>query len=260
MGTAVPNFLGEKAQLHVKESQFESILYVLHLFDIICFAITSPDMSKAVLKVGQSFFVSCLLEQRYDNKLAWQHLAGFTRFPPSLIFCPKGFDATPETIYFRLVSRCATEYAHPRPKLKRGHAVFHVDDDLELDLELVYHELHYITATVYSPRQVFSRDDLKHQCSIIHQFLIHQLDEAKKRGLDIASSLRYVSIKPSPTDAEDAKSIDDDSRSLVCFDKYPLQKSLINQKKGCVARGQFPNLGIWFSDSMKGECDCLKNL
>ena len=39
-----------------------------------------------------------------------------------------GFDATPEPIYFRLVSRYATEYAHPRPKLKRGHAVFHVND------------------------------------------------------------------------------------------------------------------------------------
>ncbi|XP_062506957.1 uncharacterized protein LOC134183440 [Corticium candelabrum] len=232
-------------QKGVKESQFESILYLLHLFDVICPTITSPEMLKAVLKVGQSFFVPCLLEQRYDNKLAWQQLAGSTRFPPSLIFRPDGFDTTPEPIYFRLVSRCATEYAHPRPKLKRGHAVFHVDDDLELDLELVYHELHYIIATVYSPRQVFSRDELKHQCSIIRQFLIHQLNEAKKRGLD-GFKFNVCVYLPS-SEAEDTQSIEDDC--LVCIDKYPSQQSLINQKNDRVSREQFPTLDIWFSDS-----------
>ena len=244
-------------QKGVKQSQFESILYLLHLFDVICPMITSLEMLKAVIKVGQSFFVPCLLEQRYDNKLAWQQLAGSTRFPPSLIFRPDGFDTTPEPIYFRLVSRCATEYAHPRPKLKRGHAVFHVDDDLELDLELVYHELHYIIATIYSPRQVFSCDELKHQCSIVRHFLIHQLNEAKKRGLD---GFKFtVCINPPPTDAEDAKSIDDDS--LVCIDQYPQQKGLMNLKKDRVLREQFPTLDIWFSDSMEfsGECDCLKH-
>ncbi|XP_062506405.1 uncharacterized protein LOC134182977 [Corticium candelabrum] len=234
-------------QKGVKQSQFESILYLLHLFDVICPMITSLEMLKAVIKVGQSFFVPCLLEQRYDNKLAWQQLAGSTRFPPSLIFRPDGFDTTPEPIYFRLVSRCATEYAHPRPKLKRGHAVFHVDDDLELDLELVYHELHYIIATIYSPRQVFSCDELKHQCSIVRHFLIHQLNEAKKRGLD---GFKFtVCINPPPTDAEDAKSIDDDS--LVCIDQYPQQKGLMNLKKDRVLREQFPTLDIWFSDSME---------
>ncbi|XP_062506410.1 uncharacterized protein LOC134182981 [Corticium candelabrum] len=232
-------------QKGVKQSQFESILYLLHLFDVICPTITSPEMLKAVLKVGQSFFVPCLLEQRYDNKLAWQQLAGSTRFPPSLIFRPDGFDTTPEPIYFRLVSRCATEYAHPRPKLKRGHAVFHVDDDLELDLELVYHELHYIIATVYSPRQVFSRDELKHQCSIIRQFLIHQLNEAKKRGLD-GFKFNVCVYLPS-SEAEDTQSIEDDC--LVCIDKYPSQQSLINQKNDRVSREQFPTLDIWFSDS-----------
>ena len=243
-------------QKGVKESQFESILYLLHLFDVICPMITSLEMLKAVLKVGQSFFVPCLLEQRYDNKLAWQQLAGSTRFPPSLIFCPDGFDTTPEPIYFRLVSRCATEYAHPRPKLRRGHAVFHVDDDLELDLELVYHELRYIIATVYSPCRVLSCHKLKHQCSIIRQFLIHQLNEAKKRGLD---GFKFtVCVQTPPTDAEDTQSIDDDS--LVCIDKYPQQQGLMNQKNDRVPRDQFPTLDIWFSDSMKvsGECDCLK--
>ena len=242
-------------QKGVKERQFESILYLLHLFDVICPMITSPEMLKAVLKVGQSFFVPCLLEQRYDNKLAWQQLAGSTHFPPSLIFCPDGFDTTPEPIYFRLVSRCATEYAHPRPKLKRGHAVFHVDDDLELDLELVYHELHYIIATVYSPRQVFSLDKLKHQCNIIRQFLIRQLNEAKKRGLDGFKFTVCVNL-PS-TEAEDAQSIDDDS--LVCIDKYPSQRGLINQKNDRVSREQFPTLDIWFSDSREslGKYDYL---
>ena len=243
-------------QKGVKESQFESILYLLHLFDVICPMITSLEMLKAVLKVGQSFFVPCMLEQRYDNKLVWQQLAGSTRFPPSLIFCPDGFDTTPEPIYFRLVSRCATEYAHPRPKLKRGHAVFHVDDDLELDLELVYHELHYIIATVYSPCKVLSCHKLKHQCSIIRQFLIHQLNEAKRRGLD---GFKFtVCVRTPPTDAEDTQSIDDDS--LVCIDKYPQQQGLMNQKNDRVPRDQFPTLDIWFSYSMKvsGECDCLK--
>ena len=244
-------------QKGVKKSQFEVILHVLHLFDIICPAITSPEMLKAVLNVGQSFFVPCLLEQRYDNKLAWQQLAGSTRFPPSLIFRPDGFDTTPEPIYFRLVSRCATEYSHPCPSLKRGHAVFHVNDDLELDLELVYHELHYVIATVDSPRRVLPCHELKQQCSIIRQFLIRQLNEVKKRGLD---GFKFtVCVKPPPTDAEDAKSIDDNS--LVCIDKYPQQKGLTNQKNGRVSRDQFPTLNIWFSDSMKvsGECDCLKH-
>ena len=247
-------------QKGVKESQFESILYLLHLFNVICPMITSPEMLKAVLKAGQSFFVPCLLEQRYDNKLAWQQLAGSTQFPPSLIFRPEGFEAIPEAIpepiYFRLVSRCATEYANPCPILKRGHAVFCVDDDL--DLELVYHERRYIIATVYSLHQEFSRDDLKHQCSIIRHFLIHQLNEAKKRGLD---GFQFtVCVKPPPTDAEDAKSIDDDS--LVCTDKYPLQECLVNRKYDYVPLDQFPILDIWFSDSteVSGECDCLKNL
>ena len=245
-------------QKGVKESQFESILHVLHLFDIICPMITSPEMLKAVVKVGQSFFVPCMLEQRYDNKLAWQQMAGSTEFPPSLIFCPDGFDATPEPMYFRLVSRCATEYAHFRPALKRHCAVFHVNDDLELDLELVYHELHYIIATVCSPRQVLPRHELKHQCSIIRQFLIDQLNEAKKRGLD---GFKFtVCVQLPSTGAEDAQSIDDDS--LVCIDKYPSQKGLMNQKNERVPREQFPTLDIWFSDSMKvsGECDCLKHL
>ena len=242
-------------QKGVKESQFESILYLLHLSDVICPTITSPEMLKAVLKVGQSFFVPCLLEQRYDNKLAWQQLAGSTRFPPSLIFCPDGFDMTPEPIYFRLVSRCATEYAHPRPKLKRGHAVFHVDDDLELDLELVYHELHYIIATVYSPRQVLPCHELKHQCSIIRQFLIDQLNEAKKRGLD-GFKFNVCVYLPS-SEAEDSQSIEDDC--LVCIDKYPSQRSLINQKNDRVSRDQFPTLDIWFSDSREslGKCGYL---
>ncbi|XP_062506771.1 uncharacterized protein LOC134183293 [Corticium candelabrum] len=232
-------------QKGVKESQFESILHLLHLFDVICPMITSPDMLKAVVKVGQSFFVPCMLEQRYDKKLAWQQLARSTRLPPSLIFRPDGFDATPEPIYFRLVSRCATKYAHPRPALKRHYAVFHVNDDLELDLELVYHELHYIIATVCSPRRVLPCHELKHQCSIICQFLIDQLNEAKKRGLD---GFKFnVCVRLPPAGAEGAQSIDDDS--LVCIDKYPSQKGLMNQKNERVAREQFPTLNIWFSDS-----------
>ena len=239
-------------QKGVKESQFESILQVLHLFDIICPMITSPEMLKAVLKVGQSFFVPCLLEQRYDNKLAWQQMTISTFCPPSLIFRPEGFDATPEPIYFRLVSRCASEYAH-RPMLKRGCAVFHVNDDLELDLELVYHKLRYIIATVYFPDDKICMNDLKQQCSITRQFLIRQLNEVKKRGLD---GIKFtVCIKPLSTEVEVADLIDDDC--LVCIDEYPQQRSLINRKNERVPRKQFRTLDLWFNDSGKvsGKCD-----
>ena len=60
-------------QKGAKKSHSESIVQVLHLFNIICPIITSPKMSEAVVKVGQSFCVcvSCLLEQKYDNKLKW---------------------------------------------------------------------------------------------------------------------------------------------------------------------------------------------
>ena len=241
-------------QKGVKESQFESILYVLHLFDVICPTITSPEMLKAVLKVGQSFFVPCLLEQRYDNKLAWQQMAGSNQFPPSLIFRPDGFDTTPESIYFRLVSRCATEYAHPPPILKRGHTVFHVN--FELNLELVYYELRYIIATVYSPDDDIPMNRLKQQCSIIRQFLIRQLNEVKKRGMDGFNFT--VCVKPLTSDSQDAKRIDDGT--LVSIDKYPHQQGLINQKRELVSRKkQFPTLDIWFSDSREslGKYDYL---
>ena len=244
-------------QKGVKESQFESILHLLHLFDVICPMITSPEMLKAVVKVGQSFFVPCLLEQRYDSKMVWQQVAVSTRLPPSLIFRPKGFDTTPEPIYFRLVSRCASEYVHPCPVLKRGRAIFHVNDDLELDLELVYYELRYIIATVYShsPPEMLSVAALRQQCSITRQFLIDQLNEAKKRGMD---GLKFtVWIKPHSTCARDADSIDDDC--LVCIDNYPQQVGLVNQKSKYVSRFKFPTLDIWFSEPLKvsGKCDYL---
>ena len=238
-------------QKGVNESQFESILQVLHLFDIICPMITSPEMLKSVLKVGQAFFVPCLLEQRYDNKLAWQQMTISTFCPPSLIFRPEGFDATPEPIYFRLVSRCASEYAH-RPMLKRGCAIFHANDDLELDLELVYHRLRYIIATVYFPDDKISMNKLKQQCSITRQFLICQLNEVKKRGLD---GIKFtVCVKPPPTEAEVADLIDDDC--LVCIDEYPQQRSLINRKNERVPRRQFPTLDLWFNDvgKVSGKC------
>ena len=83
-------------QKGVKESQFESILYLLHLFDVICPMITPLEM----LKVGQSFFVPCLLKQKYDIKLAWQQLAGSTQFPPFFIFCPDGLTQLPSRSFF----------------------------------------------------------------------------------------------------------------------------------------------------------------
>ena len=53
-----------------------------------------------------------------------------------------------------MMSRCASEYANC-PKLKRRYAVFRVNDDLEVNLELVYHGLRYIIATVYFPDEKF---------------------------------------------------------------------------------------------------------
>ena len=238
----------------VNENQFVAILQVMHLFDIICPMNTSPEMPKSVLAVGQSFFIPCLLAQIYERQMVWQQNDSSTRFPPSLIFRPEGFDATPEPIYFRLVSRCASEYAH-RPMLKRRYAVFHVNDDLELDLELVYHKLRYIIATVYSPDDEISTNELKQQCSITRQFLIRQLNEVKKRGLD---GIKFtVCVNPPPAEAEVADLIDDDC--LVCIDDYPQKKSLINRKNERVSRRQFPTLDLWFNDAGKvsGKChDC----
>ena len=237
----------------VNENQFVAILQLMHLFDIICPMNTSPEMPKSVLAVGQSFFIPCLLAQIYERQMVWQQNVGSTRFPPSLIFRPEGFDATPEPIYFRLVSRCASEYAHPHPMLKRRYAVFHVNDDLELDLELVYHKLRYIIATVYFPDDEICMNELKQQCSITRCFLIRQLNEVKKRGLD---GIKFtVCVKPPPTKAEVADLIDDDC--LVCIDEYPQQKSLINRKNERVPRRQFPTLNLWFNDAEKvsGECD-----
>ena len=237
----------------VNENQFVAILQVMHLFDIICPMNMSPEMPKSVLAVGQSFFIPCLLAQIYERQMVWQQNVGSTRFPPSLIFRPEGFDATPEPIYFRLVSRCASEYAHPRPMLKRRYAVFHVNDDLELDLELVYHKLRYIIATVYFPDDEICMNELKQQCSITRQFLIRQLNEVKKRGLD---GIKFtVCVKPPPTEAEVADLIDDDC--LVCIDEYPQQRSLINRKNERVPRKQFPTLDLWFNDAEKvsGKCD-----
>ena len=81
------------------------------------------------------------------------------------------------------MSRCASEYANC-PELKRRYAVFHVNDDLELDLELVYHGLRYIIVSVHFPDDKISMNELKQQCSVTRQFLIPQLNEVKKRGLD----------------------------------------------------------------------------
>ena len=96
-------------------------------------------------------------------------------------------------------------------------------------------------------------NELKQQCSITRQFLIRQLNEIKKRGLD---GIKFtVCVKPPPTEAEVADLTDDDC--LVCIDEYPQQRSLINRKNERVPRKQFPTLDLWFNDTGKvsGKCD-----
>lgn len=218
------------------EHEFDTILKLLQLFSIICPA--SDENVEAVLKVGQSFFVPCMLSEEHVGQMKWQQVSRHSQLPPSLVFRPEGFDAIPELLFFRLMSRCVSEWPQ-LPLLKRDSVTLRLGCDIEL--ELVYHQLHYIIATIYSLDEdtAVSQDELQKRCVYVRQFLVQQLREAKPRGFNFT-----VCVHPLTGDSY-KELIDDDS--LVCIDKYdPRNPALVTQKLHGVPLKCLPTLNLWF--------------
>lgn len=235
----------------VKSNQYDTILKVLHLFDIICRAFEEDDNSDdAVPKPGCSFFVACMLKKEYKGQFAWRKASPSGRLPPSLIFRPKEVDSWPEHLFFRFLSRCAAQWKKPQPKLTRNVGNFSLGGNLRL--EIANHDMHYVIATIYSlnDRRIPSAADLSKKASNIRQFLIDQLNEAKIRGVD---GFQFtVCIQPLDDEGHVADSIDD--KSLACIDDYdPEDPALVDQEQEGVDLDLCPGLDLWFSSEDNGK-------
>lgn len=69
------------------------------------------------------------------------------------------------------------------PLLKRNRAVFRLGYHLEL--EMVYHELRYVIATIHQlAESSLSKNHPSYLCADVRGFLTEQLRKAKVRGID----------------------------------------------------------------------------
>ena len=170
-----------KEEARIKEEDVPVILEVLQLFDIIC-----PDSSDEEGRPGMDFFVPCLLTDCKKQLDSIIPASPVLSSPPSLLFCPANVPVVPESLFFRLVSRCVKHfrYTHNSPVLKRNRCLFFLEDRLKLELR--YEKdgfLIAVTLTSVATKPSVQSEAYSKHCARIRQFIVTQLDEAKSRGM-----------------------------------------------------------------------------
>lgn len=227
----------------IRQESISSVLGAIELFDV-AFPATGNDG----LHPGSDLFVPGMMREDYKGSFLWQLDGSCDTRPPSLIFRPVGTDVVLETLYFRLVARCAAHISRSFV-LKRDRALFHLPDDL--DLELAFHNGRYIIATVKTVSS-FSRFDAviyeKH-CSEIRQFLSFHLGDAKQTGM-ASLQLELCCQLPAWKYPDDCGTDIEDSQ-LVSLQGYnPDIPLLINGKGEHVCfRGQFEVINVWYGQA-----------
>ena len=220
-----------------------SVLGVFEMFDI-----AFPAEGNARLDYGLDMFVPCMICEDHDGSFLWQQDFLCKERPPSLVFRPIGIELLIETLYFRLIARF-TAKMKGNYALKRDRALFHLPDDL--DLEVTYHKGRYIIVTVKSVSkfQRFNAAAYQMHCSDIREFLCLQLEDAKQIGMT-GLRLELCCILPVMSAPETfTEGIDDNQ--LVSLQKYNPQNPLLLNGKGervsCRGPGELVN--IWFGQA-----------
>ncbi|XP_065846769.1 uncharacterized protein [Oscarella lobularis] len=235
------HILREKAQ--IKEEDVPVILEVLQLFDIIC-----PEASdeEGIVRPGMDFFVPCLLTDYKEQLDSIVPVSPDLSSPPSLLFCPTSVPVVPESLFFRLVSRCVKHfrYTHNSPVLKRNRCLFFLEDRLKLELR--YEKdgfLIAVTLTSVATKSSVQSEAYSKHCARIRQFIATQLDEAKSRGM-IGLCLKLC-VQYSDKDTVDDLTRDD----MISLADYPpkLGQCLTTQSGKPVDDSDLIGLRRWYS-------------
>ena len=234
----------------VEVANYNVILNLLHLFDVICG--TCSAMSEVAasndnnsVQCNQDFYVPCMvISDVTEIPFAYPSALCSSSTLPPLFITPKGFKKFIKPLFYRLVTRMVNMYCEG-PLLSRKQAIIHLDQDV--DLELVYTE-EAVIATIYPPKgkQLPHVQVLGPLCSSTRETLKRQLAEAKKRGMD--GFLFEVCFH----DAVDEDRVEYDPERLVSFDRYVKKEILLDKKRRSIVPP--PHLDVWcYTSSSQGR-------
>ena len=193
-------------------------------------------------------FVPCMICEDRDGSFLWQQHFLCKERPPSLVFRPIGIELLIEALYFRLIARF-TARMKGNYALKRDRALFHLPDDL--DLEVTYHKGRYIIVTVKSVSefQRFNAAAYQMHCSDIREFLCLKLEDAKQIGMT-GLRLELCCILPVMSAPETFTEGIDDSQLVSLQNCNPQNPLLLNGKGERVSsRGPGELVNIWFGQA-----------
>lgn len=174
------------------ENEYAPMLELLYMFDIAC-----PADAEAVLKgterrpmqSGMSLFLPCLLDHHFEGTTRYQQWSVENGLPPPLILLPDGVDMIPESLFFRLETRCIAQYGGV-PELKRDRCVLPIPYAAlyrELCVELLHVNKRYIAATVFVEAtekiRKISSDVLSPHYAQLRRFLWRNINDAKQKGM-----------------------------------------------------------------------------
>ncbi len=208
---------------------------VLQLFNIIAPSLKSPTHPEAFVNVGDDFFVPSMVLAEYSKPPAYGPAISSLSVAPPLFLCPKGFTAFLKPLFYRLISRLVTRYQY-RPNVRRHQVILHLPPYLELEMA---YTTSAVIATVYSadPANPPPLTILREHCRFLKGFLVEQLNQAKRRGMD---GFQFeVCVHPVGNEV--------DYEELACIDNYP-SNPLINRRDDLLAMTQCPMLDLWIDE------------
>ena len=211
------------------------ILRVLQLFNIIAPSLKSLIHPQAFVNEGDDFFVPSMVLADYSKPPAYGRAIRSCAVAPPLFLCPKGFTAFLKPLFYRLISRLVTKYQY-RPNVRRHQVILHLPPYLELEMA---YTTSAVIATVYSadaanppPLTI-----LREHCRFLKGFLVEQLNQAKRRGMD---GFQFeVCVHPVRNEL--------DYEELACIDNYPCNP-LINRRDDLLTKTQCPMLDLWIDE------------
>ena len=252
MSWNLAQFLLQKAE--VDEANYKVILMLLHLFDVISgtYFSSSKVTAEVAIQFDQDFYVPCMVTKDVIQTRFHYFLALCSpKWPPPLFFVSKEFSSFLKPLFYRLVTRMVSRYAHYAPNLSRKQVILHLQKNV--DLELVYTEKAVI-ATISPPRrtQLPDKSILGPLCNEVRVTLVEQLTEAKKRGMDGFQFEVFIH------DAVDGNLEDYDPESLASLANYPANEILVKRNEDTIEAPE--HLDMWYySSSDEGKAALIVN-